>query len=85
MESFRFNPETTIRFTLLRKGRLSLKIYNIMGQGIFTLVNTEYQPGTFNVRWNGNDSFGNKVPSGIYIYRLEAEGIVKSNKMLLIK
>ena len=80
-----FNPETSIPFTVHKKSRLSLKIYDMMGQEIVTLVNTEYQPGSFNVRWNGNDNLGNKVSSGIYVYRLEAEGIVKSNKMLLLK
>lgn len=80
-----FNPETSIPFTVHQKSRLSLKIYDMMGGEIVTLVNTEYQPGSFNVRWNGNDSFGNIVPSGIYVYRLEGEGMVKSNKMLLFK
>ena len=80
-----FNPETSIPFTIHKKSMLSLKIYDMAGKEIVTLVNGEYQPGTFNVRWNGNDNLGNKVSSGIYVYRLEAEGIVKSNKMLLLK
>lgn len=80
-----FNQETTIRFNIPRKSMISLKIFNMMGQEIVTLVNTEYQQGNYDIRWDGNDNSGNMVPGGFYIYRLEAEGIVKSNKMLLIK
>ncbi len=80
-----FNPETTIRFTLIQKSTACLNVYNTTGQEIVTLVNSELQPGTYDVRWSGNDSFGNSVPAGIYFYSLEAEGVVMSNKMLLLK
>ncbi len=80
-----FNPETTIRFTLTQKSATRLKVFNTSGQEIVTLVNSELQPGSFDIQWNGKDALGNSVPGGLYIYSLEAEGVVKTNKMLLLK
>jgi hypothetical protein len=80
-----FNPETTVRFTVPHKGHVSVKVFNSLGQEIVTLVDADYQPGVYDVQWNGRDSYGNQVQSGVYISRLETENQVKSNKMLLIK
>jgi len=80
-----FNPETTVHFAVPHKGHVSVTIFNSLGQEIITLVDAEYQPGVYDVQWNGLDRFGNQVQSGIYISRLESENLVKSNKMLLVK
>lgn len=52
--------------------RVTLKVYNLVGQLVKTLVNEQKKPGHYTVRWDGKDNSGKRVPSGIYFYRLEA-------------
>lgn len=81
-----FNPETTIRFELPEAGETKLTIYNITGQVIRILVNEYRQAGRFEVSWNGKNDSGKNVPSGLYIYKLEAgKRITISKKMLLMQ
>ena len=81
-----FNPSTTIKFALPQAQKVKLEIFNLLGQRVITLVdNEDYQSGVFTRSWNGQDSFGNIVPSGIYLYRLEAGDFVKINKMVMLK
>ncbi len=79
-----FNPTTVIPFTVAQAGIVELNIYNSLGQKIRTLVNDQYQPGSFSVSWNGLDDNGMNVAAGIYIYRLRSAGNVQAKKMLLI-
>ncbi len=68
-----FNPETTIRYRISREDsfdQTSLKIYNMMGQEVLTLVNRYHDPGEYTIKWNGCDTHAVPVPSGIYFYRL---------------
>lgn len=75
-----FNPSTTIEYALPNSGRVSLKIYDPLGQEVATLVNEEMNPGTHQVKW---DAIG--MPSGVYFYRLQAGDFVASKKLLLLK
>lgn len=80
-----FNPSTVIEFSLPEKIFVTLKIYDILGREIKTLLTKEVLPGNYTVEWNGDDNLGNKVVSGTYIYRISAGKFTASKKMLLLK
>ncbi len=80
-----FNPETQISYQLTEGGTVSLIICDILGREIKTLVNEDQPYGKYSVSWNGTDNFGNKVPSGIYVYTLRTGNSVNSKKMVLMK
>ncbi|MCK4655094.1 MAG: T9SS type A sorting domain-containing protein, partial [Candidatus Cloacimonetes bacterium] len=80
-----FNPETTISYQLTADSKVSLSIYNVKGQKVNTLVNEILPAGEHSVIWNGKDSNGNQVSSGIYFYKLKAGDYQKVKKMLLLK
>ena len=80
-----FNPTTTIKYDLKQTGDVSLKIYNILGQEVRTLVNTRQEAGYKSVVWDGLNNYGARVASGVYIYRIEAGEFVKAKKMILMK
>ena len=80
-----FNPSTNIRFSLPEASFVSIKIYNMLGQEIKTLVNKQKNPGIFKVQWNGDNDFGQKVSSGTYIYRVVAGSRIFAKKMVLLK
>jgi len=81
-----FNPETQIRFTMGGENNVKLVIYDIMGRQVKTLIDGEYyQPGFHVVNWNGTDNVGQKVSSGMYIYRIKAGDFIEDKKMLLVK
>jgi immune inhibitor A len=85
-----FNPVTQINYSLrLISGQAipntMLKIYNILGQDIKTLVDKRELPGNYTIEWNGTDDTGHRVASGIYFYRLTRGGDVETKKMVLLK
>jgi hypothetical protein len=81
-----FNPETTIRFDVAQSGNVKIKVYNMLGQEVATLVDKYYETGkNYETKWNGKDRFGREAASGMYIYRLESGKISKVKKMLLVK
>jgi hypothetical protein len=82
-----FNPETTIAFNLPESGNVRVDIYNMRGQKVKTILNKELEAGEHQVQWNGKDRQGNVAPSGIYFYRVDAEGgrYTSTRKMLLLK
>jgi pectate lyase len=81
-----FNPKTKISFFVGTYGHTSLRIYDILGREIITLVNQIETPGNHTVEWDGRSSAGQKVGSGIYFYRLKTEsGFTKTQKMLMLK
>ena len=82
-----FNPSTIISYAIPENSKVTLKIYDVLGQEVKTLINREQQAGVYNVTWKGDNNFGSKIASGIYIYRIEA-GSGKFNqtkKMILLK
>ena len=79
-----FNPSTTIPFTLGETGLVNLSIYNIIGQKVRTLINSQYSTGSHSVIWNGLDDGGKNAAAGIYFYQLKCGKKVESRKMLLL-
>jgi len=80
-----FNPATNIAFALPVDSKVSLKIYNIAGQLVRTVVNQTMPAGNHTVTWDGTNSSGDKVASGIYFYRLNADSFSKTMKMVMTK
>jgi len=80
-----FNPETMIKFQLPHQAVVQLKIYNTMGQLIRTLVDGEMKAGFHQITWDGKDSGGEVVSSGVYLYSLEAGGFKMIRKMAKIQ
>jgi pectate lyase len=80
-----FNPSTTISYQLTANSNVSLKVYDILGREIITLVNKVETPGIHTVEWDGRNSAGQKLGSGIYFYQLKSEsGFVSTKKMILL-
>lgn len=80
-----FNPTTSISFQLPQPSNVKLTIYNIVGQEISVLLDDTKSSGSYKIIWNGRDKFGKSVPSGLYFYKIDAGGFVKTKKMALIK
>ena len=81
-----FNPSTTINFYLTHPAKVSLKIYNILGQEICNLLkNKPFNSGFQSVFWDGKNNAGQFVSSGTFMYSLYIDNIILSKRMLLIK
>ncbi len=80
-----FNPATTIDYTLVRRERVSLAVYNLAGQKIRDLASGELSPGIHAARWDGKDARGAAVSSGTYLIQLRAGNTVISRKVSLVK
>ena len=81
-----FNPITIIKYEIPKRTSVLLKIYNILGEEVKTLVKEEQMPGYYEVIWDGTDKMGLKVSSGIYIYKMETNtDYVKTLKMVFLK
>jgi hypothetical protein len=80
-----FNPSTVISYSIPNAEFVSIRVYNMLGQEIATLLNDEVNAGVYNVTWNGMNEFGVKVATGTYIYRVVAGNNVMSKKMILLK
>lgn len=75
-----FNPATSIGFQIPREGPVALRIFNLLGKEITTLVNEHMKPGSYSVNWHADG-----LPSGIYLYRLEAGGKSITRRMTLTR
>ena len=80
-----FNPRTEIRFAIPRAEVVSLRIYDVRGQLVRTLVQGMQPAGTATVVWSGDDDSGDQVASGLYFYRLVTDDGEQTRKMLLVK
>ncbi len=80
-----FNPTTLISYSLPKGAFVTLKVYDMLGKEVKTLVSKEVAAGKYSIEWNGDDNFGNKVSTGAYVYRITAGDFVSVKKMLLIK
>lgn len=80
-----FNPDTNIRFSLQSDTPVSLKIYNIKGQKVRTLVSDYLKQGEHRVVWDGRNDRGEHVASGIYLYKLKTTDYTAAKKMMLLK
>jgi hypothetical protein len=75
-----FNPSTKIKFQLPKDGFVTLKVYDILGKEIATLINEEKSQGKYEVNFNASS-----LSSGVYIYKIQAGDFVSSRKMILLK
>lgn len=75
-----FNPSTTINFSIPASGLVTLKVFNVLGSEVATLVNEQKEPGSYEVRFNANN-----YSAGIYFYNIQAGNFVETRKMVLLK
>ena len=80
-----FNPITTIRYGITEDAPVSIVIYNILGQQVAQLVNERKPAGFYTIAWNGRDTQGRTLASGVYIYRIQVGKIARVQKMMLLK
>ncbi|MDH4158090.1 MAG: fibronectin type III domain-containing protein [candidate division Zixibacteria bacterium] len=80
-----FNPSTEISYSVPRTSHVTLSVYNIQGQLTTTLVDATQPAGNYSIAWTGDDTSGRKVASGVYFYRMQADGFSDSRKMVLLK
>ena len=80
-----FNPTTTIDYALSANNHVTLKIYNLIGQEVRTLVNLYQVSGHHEAMWDGKDNHGQSVSSGIYLYRLQVGSQTITKKMTLLR
>ena len=75
-----FNPTTDIRYQIADGGFVSLKIFDVLGREVSTLVNEVKYPGTYTVNWDANG-----LPGGVYFYRLQAGDFMQARKLILTR
>lgn len=80
-----FNPETTIRYMIASAGHVTIAVRDVTGRLVRTLYDGERAPGDYVATWNGRDARGRPMPSGVYLYRIQAGTFVESRKMVLLK
>ncbi|UCF79637.1 MAG: T9SS type A sorting domain-containing protein [Candidatus Eiseniibacteriota bacterium] len=80
-----FNPMTRIRFVVSRSGRVVLRVFDIGGRPVRTLLDAWRDAKGYEVTWDGRDDMGNPIASGIYFLKLEAPGHTETKKMVLIR
>jgi flagellar hook assembly protein FlgD len=80
-----FNPTTTIEYQIAKTSRVSLEIFDLLGQKIKTLVQNNHPSGVYRVHWDGKDQSGNVIGSGVYLYQLKIGNETLTRKMIMIK
>lgn len=80
-----FNPSTTIKYQVEERSHVDLSIYDLTGRKVMTLVDEEMSRGDYIVEWNGQNSAGHDVASGVYLYRLETADFSQAQKMVLLR
>lgn len=81
-----FNPITTISYGLPFDSKVTIRIYNLLGEEIITLVkNQQTKAGYHTINWDGRNTYDNKVATGMYIYQMISGGFIQNKKMVLIE
>jgi hypothetical protein len=80
-----FNPRTTIAFNMGQQGKVTLDVYNVLGQKVRSLIAGTRQGGLHSLQWDGRDNSGNALATGVYLLQLKAFGDVQTRKMILHK
>jgi hypothetical protein len=80
-----FNPETWINFSLPTRQLVTLEVFDLLGKRVVTLVNETKESGNYKLRWDGLSSGGDRLPSGVYVYRLQAGEFSFAKKMVMLK
>jgi hypothetical protein len=80
-----FNPSTVISYELPGKSMITLKVFNVSGQVVKTLVDGVMEKGRHRIEWDGTNDSGKKAASGIYFFRLDAGDFSQTRKMTLLR
>jgi agmatine deiminase len=80
-----FNPATTIRYKMQERTDVTIRVFDISGQQVRTLVDETLSPGEYSVTWDGTNDRGNRVSSGVYLYQLKTGNQSESRRMLLLR
>ena len=81
-----FNPQTTIRYTMPKAEKVTLKVFNLLGEEVVTLINGELKTaGYYDITWSGLDKHGRQVASGIYLYQIRAGDFSAIKRMVVMK
>ncbi len=80
-----FNSSTRIEFTVHEPQNVKLRIFNVLGQQVRRFEDFFVAPGYHSLVWDGTDNGGNPVASGVYFYRLSADNLSQTRKMILLK
>lgn len=80
-----FNPSTTIQYKIPDASKIEINIYDMNGRLTKTIVKEHQQAGAYQVMWDGMNSSGNKVSSGVYVYTVKFGNTVSSKKMIFLK
>ena len=79
-----FNPSTTIQFELPEESYTQIAIYDLLGRELIQLVSKIFTAGYHEVIWNGKDSFGRTIPSGMYLYRMNTNGFSSTRRLVFL-
>ena len=80
-----FNPSTVISYQLPKQCRVQIKIYDAIGNEIRSLIDEEKSAGKYNILWDSRNNYGARVSSGVYFYKITADGFAQTKKMILMK
>jgi hypothetical protein len=80
-----FNPSTRLSFDMAHAGHVRLAVYDVAGRLVTALVDEHRETGRYDVAWDGRDANGRTSSAGVYLYRLEADGVIETKRMLLVK
>lgn len=80
-----FNSKTKIEYVLDNRQNVELMIYDVLGQEITKLINEVKESGRYSVVWDGENEFGNTLPSGVFIYKIKAGEFTQAKKMILLR
>ena len=80
-----FNPVTTLRYDLPEDALVNITIYDIMGRIVRTLINSQQNAGFKSIQWNATNDAGSPLSAGLYLYKIQADNLVQTRKMVLLK
>ena len=80
-----FNPVTTLRYDLPEDALVNITIYDIMGRIVRTLINSQQNAGFKSIQWNSTNDAGSPLSAGLYLYKIQADNLVQTRKMVLLK
>ena len=80
-----FNPSTTIEFEVPSMSHVTVKIYDVLGREVITLVDRTFQPGRYSLLWHAIDDKGKHVTTGIYFYYIQANDFTEVKKAVLMR